>query len=188
MTGVTFISDELAGKRVELLKEINPKLSRISVLWNPRHVDNEFKEIQTVARALDVKIQSLGMQRLDELENGLASMANEPSQGLVVIPSRLTSLSRSQIAATASKLRIPMISGWREFAEAGAIASYGPDRAAMARRIAHYIDRILKGAKPADLPVERPTKFELLVNLKTAKQIGLTIPPNVLARADQVIR
>ena len=188
VTGVTFLSEELAGKRLEILKEINPKLSRIAVVWNPGHFDDEFREIQSVAQRLGVQIQSLRMQRLDASEGTLADLAKEPPQALVVIPSRLTSITRSQLAATASKLRIPMISGWREFAEAGATASYGPDRVVMARRMAYYIDRILKGAKPADLPVERPTTFELVINLKAAKSIGLTIPPNVLARADRVIR
>ena len=188
VTGVSFISDELAGKRIELLKEINPKLSRVTVLWNPLHFDNELREIQNVARALDLKIHAIGVQRLDEWDNALAGLAKEPPQGVVVVPSRLTSIARSQIAATAIKLRIPVVSGWREFAEAGATASYGPDRTVMGRRMAHYIDRILKGAKPADLPVERPTKFEFVINLQTANQIGVTIPQRVLARADRVIR
>jgi putative ABC transport system substrate-binding protein len=188
MTGVSFLSDELAGKRVEILKEIEPKLSHMAVLWNPAHYDDEFKEIQKVAQRLSVQIQSLRIQRLDAIESALSTFAKDSPQALVVIPSRLTSISRSQIAEAAIKLRIPLISGWREFAEAGAAASYGPDRTAMARRMAYYIDRILKGAKPADLPVEQPSKFELVINLKTAKQIGLKIPPNVLARADWVIR
>ena len=188
VTGVTFLSNELAGKRVELLKEIDSKISRLAVLWNPAHYDEEFTEIQNVARALDIKVQSLGLQRLNELDNTLAALTKEPPQAVVVVPSRLTSVARSQIAATAIKLRIPVISGWREFAEGGATASYGPDRTVMARRMAHYIDRVLKGAKPADLPVERPTKFEFVINLQTANQIGVTIPQRVLARADRVIR
>jgi putative tryptophan/tyrosine transport system substrate-binding protein len=188
ITGVSFLSNELAGKRVEFLKEISPKLSRIAVLWNPAHFDEEFKEIQNVAHTLGVQIQSLRMQRLDAMEGALTSLGKESAQALVVIPSRLTSISRSEIGAAAIKLRIPMISGWREFAEAGAVVSYGPDRTSMARRLAYYIDRILKGAKSADLPVEQPSKFELVINLKTANQIGLSIPSNVLVRADQVIR
>ena len=188
VTGVSFLSDELAGKRIEFLKEINPKLARIAVLWNPAHYDDESKVTQAVAEKLNVQIQPLNLQRMDDLESVLDALSKEPPQGLVVIPSRLTSVGRAQIAATAIKLRIPMISGWREFAEAGATASYGPDRVIMARRLAYYIDRILKGARATDLPVELPAKFELVINLKTAKQIGLTIPPNVLARADQVLR
>ena len=144
--------------------------------------------MQTVAEKMSVRIQPVALQRMDALEDALTGLIKEPPQALIVVPSRLTSVSRAQIAATATKLRIPMTSGWREFVEAGATVSYGPDRVVMARRLAHYIDRILKGAKPADLPVELPTKFELVINLQTAKQIGLTIPPSVLARADRVIK
>ena len=188
VTGVSFLSDELAGKRVEILEEIDPKLSRIKVLLNPAHFDDELRIIQKVAEKLNIQIQPLSLQRMDALETVLGTLSKDPPEALVVIPSRLTSVARVQIASTATKLRIPMISGWREFAEAGATASYGPDRVVMARRLAYYIDRILKGAKATDLPVELPAKFELVINLKTAKQIGLTIPPNVLARADRVIR
>ena len=188
VTGVTFLSQELAGKRVELLKEINPKLARIAVLWNPAHFDDEFKEIQNVAQRLGVQVQSLRIQRRDDLGDALAGLSKDPAQALVVVPSRLTSLTRSEIAAAALKLRIPMISGWREFAEDGGTASYGPDRVVMGRRMAYYIDRILKGAKPANLPVELPTKFELVINLNTADQIGLIIPQRVLSRADRVIK
>jgi putative ABC transport system substrate-binding protein len=115
-------------------------------------------------------------------------MNKDTFDSLIVIPSRLTSLRRTQIAALALKSRIPMASGWREFSEAGGLLSYGPNRALVARRIAFYIDKVLKGAKPADLPVETPTKFELVINLKSAQQIGLTIPQSVLYRADNVIR
>lgn len=189
VTGVTFLSEELAGKRVEILKEINAKLARIAVLWNPAHFDDEFKEIQNVSQRLGVQVQSMPIRRRDDLGGALAGLSKNPAaQAVVVVPSRLTSLTRSDIAAAALKLRIPMISGWREFAEGGGTASYGPDRVVMGRRMAYYIDRILKGAKPADLPVELPTKFELVINLKTADQIGLTIPHRVLARADRVIQ
>jgi putative ABC transport system substrate-binding protein len=188
VTGVTFLSNELAGKRVELLKEIDPKLARIAVVWNPAHFDDELAVTQTTAEKLNVQIKSVTLQRMDALEATLATLSQDPPQAVMVVPSRLTSVSRGQISAAALKLRVPMISGWREFAEAGATASYGPDRTLMARRLAYYIDRILKGAKPAELPVEQPTKFELIINLKTAKHIGLTIPPHVLGRADKVIR
>ena len=188
LTGVTFLSDELAGKRVELLKEINPKLSRIAVLWNPSHVDNEIKEIESVAQGLGIKLFSHKTQRPEDFDEAFAVLGKENNQALLVVPSRLTSVRREPIANFAKKNRLPMVSGWREFAEAGGLASYGPNRDQAARRIAYYIDRILKGTKPGDLPVELPTRFELVINLKTAKQIGLTIPPNVLARADRVIR
>jgi putative tryptophan/tyrosine transport system substrate-binding protein len=188
ITGVTFLMDELAGKRVQLLKEINPKLSRVSVLWNPAHTDNELKEIQSVAEAFNVKLRSFKVDRLDDFDNALSAMKKETLDALIVVPSRLTSLRRQQIAGFALKSRIAMASGWREFTEAGGLLSYGPNREQIARRIAYYVDKILKGAKPADLPVETPTKFELVINLKTAKQIDLTIPQSVLYRADKVIR
>jgi len=188
LTGVTFIMDQLAGKRVELLKEISPKLTRLAVLWNPAHVDGELKEIETVSRALGIKLTSHKAQRREDIDQTFTAMAKENPQAVIVVPSRLMSLVRERIANFAIKQRLPMVSGWREFAESGGLASYGPNRVETARRIAYFIDRILKGAKPADLPVEQPTKFEFVVNLKTAKQIGLTMPPNVLARADRVIR
>jgi ABC-type uncharacterized transport system substrate-binding protein len=188
ITGVTFVMDELAGKRVQLLKEINPMLSSAGVLWNPAHADDELKEIQSVAEAFNVKLRLFRVERMDEFDNALSAMKKETIDALIVVPSRLTSLRRLQIAGFALKSRIPMASGWREFAEAGGLLSYGPNRALIARRIAYYIDKILKGAKPADLPVETPTKFELVINLKTAQQIDLTIPQSVLYRADKVIK
>jgi putative ABC transport system substrate-binding protein len=188
LTGVSFLSDELAGKRVELLKEINPKLSRIAVLWNPSHVDNEFKEIQSVAQRLGQKLSSYKAQRPQDFEEAFAAIAKENNQALLVVPSRLTSVRREPIANFAKKNRLPMISGWREFTEAGGLASYGPNRDQAARRLAYYVDRILKGARPSELPVELPTKFELVINLHTAYDVGVTIPPNVLARADKVIK
>lgn len=188
ITGVTFVMDELAGKRVQLLKEINPKLARVGVLWNPAHADSEFKEIQNVAAAFNVKVRSFKVDRLGEFDDAITAMSKETLDALIVVPSRLTSLRLPQIAGFALKSRIPMASGWREFAEAGGLLSYGPNRAQIARRIAYYIDKILKGARPADLPVETPTQFELVINLKTAQKIGLTIPQSVLYRADKVIK
>jgi len=188
ITGVTFVMDEVAGKRVQLLKEINPKLSTAAVLWNPAHADNEMKEIRASAEDFNVKLLPFKIERMDEFDNVLAGMKKEASDALIVVPSRLTSERRQQIATFALKARIPMASGWREFAEAGGLLSYGPNRAVIAHRIAYYIDKILKGTKPADLPVETPTKFEFVINLKTAQEIGLTIPQSVLYRADKVIK
>jgi ABC-type uncharacterized transport system substrate-binding protein len=188
ITGVTFVMDELAGKRVQLLKEINPKLSRVGVLWNPVHADSEFKEIENVATAFNVKVRSFRVERLDQFDSALSDINKDTLDALIVVPSRLTSLRLPQIAGFSLKSRMPMASGWREFAEAGGLFSYGPNRAHIARRIAYDIDRILKGTKPADLPVETPTQFELVINLKTAQQIGLPIPQSVLYRADKVIK
>jgi putative ABC transport system substrate-binding protein len=182
------VMDELAGKRIQLLKEINSKLSSSGVLWNPAHADNELREIQITAKEFNVQLRLFKVDHMDEFDNALSAMKKDKFDALIVVPSRLTLLRRSQLAGFALKSRIPMASGWREFAEAGGLLSYGPDRAQIARRIAYYVDRILKGAKPADLPVETPTKFELVINLKTAQEIGLTIPQSVLYRADTVIR
>ena len=168
VTGVSFVMDELAGKRIQLLKEINPKLSSSAVLRNPAHADNELKEIQITAKEFNVQLKLFTVERMDEFDNALSAMKKERFDALVVVPSRLTSLRRAQLAGFALKTRIPMASGWREFTEAGGLLSYGPNRTQIARRIAYYVDRILKGAKPADLPVETPTKFELVINLKTA--------------------
>jgi putative ABC transport system substrate-binding protein len=180
--------DEVAGKRVQLLKEINPKLSRIAVLWNPAHADSEFKEIAKAATAYDVKVQSFKVERIDEFDSALPSIGKESFDALIAVPSRLTSLRRQQIAGSALKSHIAMASGWREFAEAGGLLSYGPNREQIARRIAYYVDKILKGARPADLPVETPAKFELVINLISAQQLGLNIPQSVLYRADKVIK
>jgi putative ABC transport system substrate-binding protein len=180
--------DEVAGKRVQLLKEINPKLSRVGVLWNPAHADNELKEIRSVAKAFKVKLGLFKVERIDDFDIALSAMKKENLEALIVVPSRLTSLRRQQIAGFAVKSRIPMASGWREFAEAGGLLSYGPNREQIARRIAYYVDKILKGSNPADLPVETPAQFEFVINLKTAQQIGLTIPQSVLYRADKVVR
>ena len=188
VTGVTFVMDELAGKRIQLLKEINPRLSSSGVLRNPAHADNELREIQITAKEFNVKLRLFTVERMDEFDNALAAMKKERFDALIVVPSRLTSLRRAQLAGFALKSKIPMASGWREFTEAGGLLSYGPNRAQIARRIAYYVDKIIKGAKPADLPVETPTKFELVINLKTAQEIGLTIPQSVLYRADTVIK
>jgi len=188
VTGVTFVMDEVAGKRIQLLKEIKPKMSSTGVVWNPAHADNEFKEIQIAAKEFNTHLKLFRLERLDEFDNALAAMKKEKLDSLVVVPSRLTTLRRTQLANFALNSSIPMACGWREFTEAGGLLSYGPNRTLIARRIAYYVDRILKGAKPADLPVETPQKFELVINLKTAQQIGLTVPQSVLYRADAVIK
>jgi putative ABC transport system substrate-binding protein len=188
VTGVTFIFDELAGKRLELLKEAVPAITRVAVLWNPTHVDNEFREMQAAARALGIQLQSLELRAPSELDGAIQAASRGRAEALTVAPSRLTAFLRRRIIELAAKARLPVISGWREFAEAGGLLTYGPNRSEGARRAAAYIDKILKGAKPADLPVEQPTRFELVINLKTAKALGLTIPQSVLIRADQVIQ
>jgi putative ABC transport system substrate-binding protein len=190
VTGITFLTDELSGKRLELLKEAMPNVSRVAILWEPAHVDNEFKGMQAAATELGVRLQSIEVprpSRSDEVERAIRAAREGHAQALVLAPGGFTIAHRKQLIGLAAKHRLPVFSAWRIFADDGAILTYGPE-ADWARRLAYYVDRILKGTKPADLPVEQPKKFEFVINLKTAKQIGLTIPPNVLVRANRVIR
>jgi putative ABC transport system substrate-binding protein len=190
LTGVTFLTDELSGKRLELLKETLPRLSRAAILWEPAHVDNEFKGMQVAAPDLGVRLQSLEVPRPakpDEAAKAVQSVLDGRAEALILAPGGFTILHRKRIIDLAARHRLAVFSAWGIFADEGAILTYGPDMQT-AGRIGYYVDRILKGAKPADLPVEQPTKFELVINLKTASQIGLTIPQSVLYRADKVIR
>jgi putative tryptophan/tyrosine transport system substrate-binding protein len=188
ITGVTLILDELAGKRMALLKEVIPQISRVAVLWNPDHADPEFKEIQREAKVLGVRVQSLEVRREDDFELQFQNITKARPEAIIVVSSRLMQGNRQRILEFAARHRLPVIGDWGRWAPDGALLSYGPDTTRLAPRTAIYVDKILKGAKAGDLPVERPTKFELVINLKTAKQLGVMIPPNVLARADRVIR
>jgi putative ABC transport system substrate-binding protein len=191
VTGITNLSRELSGKRLELLKEAVPKLARVAVFYEaavPASV-HEVKEIlPAAARTLKLTIQPLGVRNADDFDRFFAAMSKQRPDGLYVPFGSLMRDNRRRIAGLASKSRLPSVAVSRAAVEAGDLMSYEADRQDGYRRVAYYVDRILKGAKPADLPVEQPTKFEFIINLKTAKQIGLTIPPNVLARADKVIR
>jgi putative ABC transport system substrate-binding protein len=187
VTGVTFVFDELAAKRVELLKEVMPRLSRLAVLWDPTHVDNDFPQVEGAARRLGLQLQSLEIRGPNELESAMRAAINGRAEALLVVPGRLTAFLSRRIIDGAGSSKIPVISGWREFAEGGAVLTYGPDRVESAKRTVIYVDRILKGARPGDLPVEQPTKFELVVNLKAAKALGLSVPRALLQGADQVI-
>ena len=188
ITGVTLILDQLAGKRLALLKEIAPNISRVAVLWNPDHADPEFREMQRAAQSMKVRLQSLEVRQADDFDGGFQAATKAKSQALIVVSSRLINLQRQRILDYAAKSRIPLVGDWGSWTPDGGLMSYGPSISEMTRRAAVHVDKILKGAKPADIPVERPTKFELVINLNAAKQIGLTIPPNVLVRADRVIR
>jgi putative tryptophan/tyrosine transport system substrate-binding protein len=191
VTGLSNLNRELGGKRLELFKEAVPKLARVGVLYdpaNPRQV-REVKEILPVtARALVLTIQPWAVRGADDFEKVFGGRSKERPDGLSVVAGALMRDNRKRIAGLALKNRLPSMHPNREFVDAGGLMFYGADLADSYRRVAYYVDRILKGAKPADLPVEQPTKFELVINLKTAKQIGLTISPNVLARADSVIK
>lgn len=187
MTGVTFISSELAAKRLEVLKEVVPRASRMAVLWNPTHVDLEFKQLEVAGRGLGITLQSVEVRSPEELDGAFRAIAGGRADALMVVPSRLINLNLKRIAAFALERRLPAVSMWRSFAEVGGLITYGPDAGAMIKRTASHVDRVLKGAKPGDLPVERPTHFELVVNLTTAKALGLTVPQSLLLRADRVI-
>ena len=188
ITGITLILDELAGKRLALLKEVAPKISRVAVLWNPDHADPEFREIQSAAQAMKVRLQSLQVRRGEDFDSQFHAATKAKSQALIVVSSRLINFQRQRILDYAAKSRIPLVGDWGSWAPDGALLSYGPNIAEMIRRVAVHVDKILKGTKSTDIPVERPTKFELIINLNAAKAIGLTVPPNVLVRADKVIR
>jgi len=189
ITGLSSISPELSVKRLELLKEAVPGLSRVGIVWNPdvRGGVLEYKETESAARSLHLKLQSVELIRPDDFDRAFSALMTGRAGALTVASSSITFRNRSQIASLAQKNRLPSIYGLREFADAGGLMAYGPNYAERWRRAATYVAKILKGAKPADLPVEQPTKFELVVNLKTAKALGLTIPQSILVRADHII-
>src|SRR5437867_8422296 len=191
VTGTTRLGGELGGKRLELFKEAVPKLVRVAVLYDPGAPASvrEVKEVLPVAgRALRLTIQSWEVRGTEDFDRVFAAMGKQRPDGLYVPTSPRMFDNGNRIVGFALKSRLPSMYQLRGAVDAGGLMSYGADTADSYRRVAYYVDRILKGAKPADLPVEQPTKFELAINLKTAKQIGLTIPPNVLARADKVIK
>jgi putative tryptophan/tyrosine transport system substrate-binding protein len=191
MTGVTLLALELVGKRLELLKEAVPRVSRVTVLANPEHPGEkrELEETRTAARSLGLTLQYVEVKTSTDFDKAFDAISREHADGLLVFPDILTMVHRQRIAEFATKSKLPSMFGWRVYVAAGGLISYGPDLEDIYRkRIAAYVDKILKGSKPAELPVEQPTKFEFIINLKTAKQIGLTIPPNVVARADKVIK
>jgi putative ABC transport system substrate-binding protein len=190
ITGLTSISSELYGKRLGLLRDVSAKISRVGVVSSETTPATEIamKELQVAANALSFQLQRLEVRSPQDLEGTFIELSKAGAQGIIVLQGALTSSYRKRIIELAAKNRLIATYHESEFPESGGLMSYGVSYSDMYRRAATYVDRILKGAKPADLPVEQPTKFELVINLKTAKQIGLTIPPNVLARADRVIR
>jgi len=191
ITGISLQSPELAGKRMELLTEIVPNLGRVAFLaYAPDPAHRLFvEEAREAAEALKMQILPLVMQNLGEIEGAFSKMVRERAGALVVQPLFIGGLGQAKrIIELAGKNRLPTISDGTQFAELGGLIYYGPSRMELARRAAALVDKILKGTRPAELPIEQPTKFELIINIKSAKQIGLTIPPNVLARADRVIK
>jgi putative ABC transport system substrate-binding protein len=193
ITGLTQIAPQLSGKRLELLKEAFPKISRVAVFDDTAIATEQrsanLQETQAAAAALGIKLQSLEIRGPNpDLDSAFRTATSQRADALIILPGPLLFLHRKRVVDLAAKTRLPAIYPHSEFMEDGGLMFYGPDFVDLFRRAATYIDKILKGAKPADLPVQQPTKFEFIINLKAAKQIGLTIPPNVLARADRVIK
>ncbi len=190
ITGLSSISPEVVGKQLELLKEVAPQVSRVAVLQNPSNHTHPhtLRQAEGAARALGVKLHIVQAGSPAEIDAAFAAMRSQRAGGVLVLRDALFLAQRTQIAALAAKSRLPAMYGLREEAEAGGLMAYGASVPVMYRRAATYVDKILKGAKPADLPVEQPTKFELVINLKTAKALGLTIPPSLLQRADELIQ
>jgi putative ABC transport system substrate-binding protein len=189
VTGLTTVSPDLVGKQLQLLKEVAPKVSRVALL---RHPDNpasaaQLREAEAAALALGVRLQTLEARNPQEIDSAFAAMTRERAGALLILAGAIFGNQRRQIAELAAKKRLPSVSWLKEYAEAGGLMIFGPNPLDLERRAATFVDKILKGAKPADLPIEQPTKFELVINLRTAKAIGLTIPPTLLQRADQII-
>ena len=190
ITGLSLLAPELNGKRLELLKEAFPKVSRVAFLWYVSGLtgDRRFREAEAVAKKVGLRLQSIGVKGADDFENAFRAAKSGGAQALTTTPNPLLATHRARIVDLAAKNRLPAMYVAPEWVEAGGLMSYGPDILDNWRRAAIYVDKILKGRKPADLPVEQPMKFEFIVNLNAAKAIGVTIPPNVLVRADKVIR
>jgi putative ABC transport system substrate-binding protein len=190
ITGLATLAPEISGKQLELLKEIVPKLSRVAVLGTSTRPGTAqmLKETELAAGAFKVKLQYLDVLDPKEIATAFRAATKGRADAVILLPSGVFNSQRTQIVELAAKSRLPTIYYAAEWVEDGGLMTYSASLIDLSRRAAIYVDKILKGAKPADLPVEQPTKFELVINLKTAKQIGLTIPPNVLARADRVIR
>jgi putative ABC transport system substrate-binding protein len=187
LTGVTFVSSDLAAKRMQLLKEIVPAISRVGVLWNPDHIDPEYRETQGAGLALGVAVHSLEVRGPSDLDRAFRAAAGARVEAIVVVSSRLLLVNQQPIMEMATRHRLVLVGGMGAWPQAGALFSYGPDLDVLVRQAATDVDKVLKGARPGDIPIVQPTKFELIINRKTAKTLGLTIPPSLLQRADQVI-
>jgi putative ABC transport system substrate-binding protein len=190
VTGLSALSPEIGGKHLEFLKDILPKISRVAVIGSSTEPANaqEMKETELTALALGIKVQYLDIKGSKDIETAFQAARKGRADAVLVLTSPFLFAHRTQVVELAARSRLPVMYWAAEFVEAGGLIAYSVSFTDLFRRAATYVDKILKGAKPADLPVEQPTKFEFLVNLKSAKQIGLTIPPNVLARADRVIK
>jgi len=187
ITGVAFVSEETGGKRLQYLKEAVPALTRVAVLWSPDHLDSELRDVTEAGRRLGVQAQSLEVRRPEEFPAAFDAATRGRAEALMVVSSRFMSLNEPRILEFANARRIPLVSGWGNWAQVGGLLSYGPDLDVLARRAASHVDKVLRGANPAELPVEQPTKFELVVNRGAASRLGLTLPGALLAQADRVV-
>lgn len=188
MTGVAYAGAETGAKRLQFLKEAAPAVTRVAVLWDPDHADGEFRDMSAVASRLGIQLQSVEVRRPEDFPVAFESAAKGRAEALVVVSSRLMNINQRRILEFASRQRILLVSGWGPWVRSGGFMSYGPDLNVLARRAATHVDKILKGARPGELPVEQPTQFELVINVKTATALGITVPPSLLARADHVVQ
>lgn len=186
-TGVTYLTDEMAAKRMQLLKEVAPSAKRVAVIFNPQHFDDEVTFARRGAESLGIELTTYPISSAADLDAALPAASAGGADSLFIISSRLTGIAAAKIAQHGEERRLPVIASWREFAASGALLSYGPSRIFEAKRLVGYVQKVLNGAKPADLPIEQPVKFELVINLKTAKALGLNVPLTLLDRADEVI-
>jgi ABC-type uncharacterized transport system substrate-binding protein len=187
ITGVTFVSSDLAAKRLQFLHEIAPKLTHVGVIWNPDHVDPEYRETQIAGKELGIQIQSLEVRSVKDFDAAFETTTNSRIEALIPITSRLMLINRQRIIEFSTQRRLLLASGFGPWTKEGALLSYGPDTDASTRRAATYVDKILQGIRPDELPIEQPTKFLLFINRTTAKSLGLDIPPALLATADRII-
>jgi putative ABC transport system substrate-binding protein len=186
-TGITFLTDEMAAKRMQILKEVAPSVRRVAVIFNPQHFDDEVTFARRGAESLGIELTTHPIASAADLDAALLAASAGGADSLFIISSRLTGIVAAKIAQHGQERRLPVIASWREFADSGALLSYGPSRIFEAKRLVAYVQKILNGAKPADLPIEQPVKFELVINLKTAKALGLNVPLPLLDRADELI-
>ena len=186
-TGITFLTDEMAAKRMEFLKDVAPNTKRVAVIFNPQHFDDEVTFARRGAESLGIELTTHPINSAVDLDAALLAASAGGADSLFIISSRLTGVVAAKIGQHGQERGLPVIASWREFAASGALLSYGPSRIFEAKRLAGYVQKLLNGAKPADLPIEQPVKFELVINLKTAKALGLNVPLPLLDRADEVI-
>jgi putative ABC transport system substrate-binding protein len=186
-TGITFLTDEMAAKRIELLKEVAPASKQVAVIFNPQHFDDEVTFARRGAEALGIRLTTHPINDVADVDAALHAVTASGADSILLISSRVIGVLAGKIADYGRERRIPVIASWREFAASGALLSYGPSRILEAKRLVGYVQKILNGEKPADLPIEQPVKFELVLNLKTAKAIALAVPASLLGRADEVI-